>query len=91
MQQGFEPAPKFRVAKDQAAQGAAIELSIGLQHGIAKVFGDFRQRRAPGLYHPACRMVGVHHMNTQGGEVLGSGAFTTANAAGQAEDPGSGR
>ena len=88
MQQGFEPAAFLRHFEDQLAQCRAIQLTIGLQHAGAEVFGNLRQCRTPRFHHPASGMIGVDHVDTQVDEVLGRRAFTAADAAGQAENPG---
>jgi hypothetical protein len=52
------------------------------------MFDDFRQRRLPGLDHPAGGVVGVHQVYALFDEVLSDGALAAANAARQAKNPG---
>ncbi|MCY1179739.1 hypothetical protein D9M73_201530 [compost metagenome] len=89
MQQGFQPAPLLGVAEDQLAQCRTVQLAIFLQHTGTEALDDTGQCRTPGFDHPARGLIGIHQVHAQLDKALGRGTFATADAAGEAENPGS--
>jgi len=70
MRDGVQAQPGGRVAEDQRAEPAAVEVPIGEEHRRTECLGDFRQRWLPRLHYLPSQLIGIHDLGAQRGEHL---------------------
>ncbi|MNV99451.1 hypothetical protein D3C71_1948170 [compost metagenome] len=64
-------------------------MAVVQQYASAEALDDAGQRRATRLDNPARRLIGIDQVHTKLDEAFGRSALAAADAAGQAENPGS--
>ena len=79
MEQSIEPLLGLWIAEDPLAQGTTVELTARINHIRAKMVGDGGKGRGARLDHFAGDHIGIHHLDTQRGKLIGDSGLAAAD------------
>jgi hypothetical protein len=86
VQDAFQRATLGRAGEHALAHPLAIEGAVGREDAASEHCFDFRHRRAAGCGQLVRNGIGVDDGRAEPGELLGGGAFSAADAAGEPDD-----